>query len=165
MEQSTLCYTGTFPKPWLLAYILQIFTLNKADILSSLKCAIAIFCSLSVHSNKIICLLFFFFLFCTLILNATINWEQAAALHTKDYCKTGTIPPHDTTSGKGLQSHRCQSARPPLELQTHTRRQTASASALWALHLVLVSDIIVVQTDPLVLKVLGLKSPCSQLRD
>lgn len=143
------------------------------DILISLNVRLKVchnhFCSLSVHSNKIIFNIFFF---CTLILNATINLEHAA-LHTKDYCKTGTIPPHDITSGKGLQSHCCQSCResqttpsqgalPPLELERQTRRDSTNLHTFflfWCL------DITVVQIDPLVPRVLGLKSPCSHLKD
>lgn len=72
-----------------------------------LKCAITSVSSLSVHSNKIILSIYLFFLYT--YLKCYCKLRACCCPDTKDYCKTGTIPPHDTTSGKGLQSHHCQS--------------------------------------------------------
>lgn len=55
-----------------------------------------------------------------------------------------------------------QGALPPLELERQTRRDSTDLHTFilfWCL------DITVVQIDPLVPRVLGLKSPCSHLKD
>lgn len=71
MEQSTLCYTGTFLKPRHLLH----FHLELAD--ARAPCVPMSF--FSPHTNnKRICRCFF----CTLILNATIDFKHAA-LHTR----------------------------------------------------------------------------------
>lgn len=141
--------------PWTLTlklYLREIFTFKKADILISLnghKCAIIVFAHYQYFPIK-------YFFFCTLILNATINSEHAA-LHTKDYCKTGTVPPHDITSGKGLQLHCCQSGRESQSTlwlccsstragKSDQERETALTSTL-SVSCGFESDITVVQID------------------
>lgn len=60
-----------------------------------------------VHSNKIICL--HIFLICTLILNATINWEHAVAPTLKITAKLAQY--HHMTSRQEKDFSHCQSCR------------------------------------------------------
>lgn len=123
-----------------------------------MKCAVC--SSISDHSNKVTAC--FFSSFSTFILYHELR--TAAALHTKDYCITGTIPPHDIiTPGKrdltSLSERQCQSLHRMRFLQSTCNIDTKTTSEIS-----ISSEIIVGPTDPLARRILGLKLLCSSTR-